>query len=1252
MNEAENLLVQGKLSISGSKLKITDTVFSTYQDAVLHLQSANGLAKTNAFGKGSDPYCIVFRASRSEGGDFVEIYRSKTILKTLDPKFNELVIFQVPCDDDWSGMSLRVELWDVTLDFLGCILIKGNELMDLISADCDEKSVAKTYDLLESKLIPSTQQGFVKGKITIKGGLKSYYDTVIFEEDEIIINDDNSVTQATTAGANIEVPALPEVYNEKGDEAIISIHKARDLSKADMFLGKSDPYCVIKWNNKEIGRTSIISSNLNPRWEEESFKVFLAEGNNPNNSKLEIEVWDMDSVGGGNFLGMVSLTGVELISFLVPTVEDTVEQEFVLKPSPMYTPRTNALAVKGHITISAVVPSLNKAPVVKEKVKSNDPSLKVTKYEIQILCAKNLAKANLFGVTTDSYVQIYWPDCTTLFGSTQVVPSSLNPIFDSEIFIITKEDGINLTECELKLVVNNKGTIKGDVFLGEIILTGDELKEYLSLPIDGFKDYDLLKSLNLADNQQLLVQGNLKVSCRELGVDIVPAVHNLDAELPKGMKDMEITILAASGLAKADTFGSSDPYCVLRWIDTEIGKTSVIKENINPVWEDDQCFIFRTPEELGKDLDVLVKENEKKIRTQSKIMKKQKALNDLEKIGSNKNNEGTVSKLPKDFDNNIKSVREILMKKQLDLLVGKILTIDVYDWNRLGSEVFLGCIELQGEELNDFASGGGLQRKWFDLTSTYRLKKKDQKLVKGKIELMLGERQSLLSLTEAREGEIIINSARGLAKADTFGSADPFVKIRWNNKYIGKTKTIKNTLNPIWDEEKHIISMPKSMKLEDCILYMEVWDWDRVGTDSFLGSLKISGEPLKDLFETNSFKLAKFPLVKSEYLPEGVQDLVQGEIEISCGWKGSLGNIADLEGSLTYEFTIFSAENLARADGMFGLSDPFAVIKWDGREIGRTPYISKTLNPVWSDQFYQVSISGTDSISTHTLHIDVWDHNTLAKGEFLGCIILTGEELEEFVDCDEQRIKKLDLKINPWMTLEAQKLVQGQLELGTRKVLKNADPEEAPVFDVTWFDENDVDAGPPCLEVGILSGSNLCKTKSILQKSDPYCIIYWGLDEIGTTATANSHNPVWNNESFAMRITSNSEKIDEKLRIEIWDNDGMAGITVKGEFLGQIYLSYQSILCLHDGTFELPTIQKEKYQHVRGSLTISLRFYYPFWDSIRPIIPTKMIRRVRVLSGFNFPIINDERPSTKCVIFFLGIYISFYLFIYLNVCSL
>lgn len=48
--------------------------------------------------------------------------------------------------------------------------------------------------------------------------------------------------------------------------------------------------------------------------------------------------------------------------------------------------------------------------------------------------------------------------------------------------------------------------------------------------------------------------------------------------------DFILDILRASGLAKADVIGASDPYCVVTWCGRECHRTEVIRNTLNPQW--------------------------------------------------------------------------------------------------------------------------------------------------------------------------------------------------------------------------------------------------------------------------------------------------------------------------------------------------------------------------------------------------------------------------------------------------------------------------------------------------------------------------------------------------------------------------------------------------------------------------------------------------------------------------------------------
>ena len=107
--------------------------------------------------------------------------------------------------------------------------------------------------------------------------------------------------------------------------------------------------------------------------------------------------------------------------------------------------------------------------------------------------------------------------------------------------------------------------------------------------------------------QTKFIGGKVLLSLSQIG-----AAHSIDDDgrgggvvVPEGMKEFELTVLSASNLPKANTFGLSDPYCVVRWARKELGKTSTIKDNCDPVWGG-KAGIFLAPDDLG--LPIHVKE--------------------------------------------------------------------------------------------------------------------------------------------------------------------------------------------------------------------------------------------------------------------------------------------------------------------------------------------------------------------------------------------------------------------------------------------------------------------------------------------------------------------------------------------------------------------------------------------------------------------------------------------------------------------
>jgi len=91
---------------------------------------------------------------------------------------------------------------------------------------------------------------------------------------------------------------------------------------------------------------------------------------------------------------------------------------------------------------------------------------------------------------------------------------------------------------------------------------------------------------------------------------------------------------------------------------------------------------------------------------------------------------------------------------------------------------------------------------------------------------------------------IRVIEARKLMRADLFGKSDPYVKVRMvtigrnqMKTYYGEKKgrVIKKTLDPHWDEE--YVFNPQN-PATDCI-DIQVFDWDRMSNDDFLGHVEI-----------------------------------------------------------------------------------------------------------------------------------------------------------------------------------------------------------------------------------------------------------------------------------------------------------------------------------------------------------------------------------------------------------------------------
>jgi hypothetical protein len=125
-------------------------------------------------------------------------------------------------------------------------------------------------------------------------------------------------------------------------------------------------------------------------------------------------------------------------------------------------------------------------------------------------------------------------------------------------------------------------------------------------------------------------------------------------------------------------------------------------------------------------------------------------------------------------------------------------------------------------------------------------------------------------MTETHEVCITVLEGRNLAAKDSTGTSDPFVVLKLG-KQEHKTNKQMKTLNPRWNEKCYF----KSNATET--LEVKVWDWDRIGSNDYMGEVSIPLAETAAAGETTKW----YPLVAGHgHSPSEVSGEVQIRIQM------------------------------------------------------------------------------------------------------------------------------------------------------------------------------------------------------------------------------------------------------------------------------------------------------------------------------------------------------------------------------------
>ncbi|KAJ0057536.1 hypothetical protein NL108_009289 [Boleophthalmus pectinirostris] len=291
----------------------------------------------------------------------------------------------------------------------------------------------------------------------------------------------------------------------------------------------------------------------------------------------------------------------------------------------------------------------------------------------------------------------------------------------------------------------------------------------------------------------------------------------------------------------------------------------------------------------------------------------------------------------------------------------------------------------------------------------------------------------LLYEQESHTLKCCIIKAKGLKPMDSNGLADPYVKLHLlpgaskSNKL--RTKTLKNTLNPVWNETLVYHGITDE-EMSRKTLRLSVSDEDTFGHNEFIGETRVALKKLKFNQKKN------FNVCLERVIP--VKKTVGGSSRGMALYEEDLydGDDSEERGrilvSLIYNSQksclivgVVRCAHLAAMDSN-GYSDPFVKIclKPDmGKKAkNKTQTKKKTLNPEFNEEFsYEIKHG---ELAKKTLDISVWDYDMGKSNDFIGgCqlgIQAKGECLKHWYEC----LKNKDKKIERWHVLSNDSSVQ------------------------------------------------------------------------------------------------------------------------------------------------------------------------------------------------------------------------------------
>ncbi|KAF7531281.1 hypothetical protein G7054_g9026 [Neopestalotiopsis clavispora] len=234
---------------------------------------------------------------------------------------------------------------------------------------------------------------------------------------------------------------------------------------------------------------------------------------------------------------------------------------------------------------------------------------------------------------------------------------------------------------------------------------------------------------------------------------------------------------------------------------------------------------------------------------------------------------------------------------------------------------------------------------------------------------------------------VTLHGAQGLKNPDNFsGNPDPYVSLTLNRRSeIARTKTIKDTPNPKWNEVHYVIITSFNDSLD-----LMVYDYNEIRKDKELGVASFKLEHIEEMPVHENQRL--------EVIGNGkARGIVSADIRFFPVLEPKKLEDGSMEpppesntGILRY--TVEQAKDLDGTKSLVGLLNPYAELLLNKRVIHTSKKLKRTNNPIWDNGSKEILITDRKKAE---LGLAIKDDRELAGDQLIGAHNIKLDDLLE-----------------------------------------------------------------------------------------------------------------------------------------------------------------------------------------------------------------------------------------------------------------